>query len=298
MNVVNKGTNSSVFLCQVWSETTKIQLLDSRRRVCFDPAKFWLIAHTNRNIKRFGCFSCFQPFQLKTNLTNTTERPQKKLLNHNWITDFSIYGLKLKLMKTSRKQKPLRANKTINRIENLTRRSTGRLAPSPEEVTIWPHSGSSERPGVTVTPTTNPCTLLVNIHTSELLAEEPEELREPDLQSAWDHSCRKTFFYSHINYINRCAVLVWTKLWLPFVFVTKKVQQALQKLWEEMSGAATSVRYTKDWAHEPFPDVNQTICEWKHSKYNIGRQKDLKHSETVEQCGDRLKIYNWPSGFD
>lgn len=45
-----------------------------------------------------------------------------------------------------------------------------------------------------------------------------------------------------------------------------------------MSGTATSGPHTEDWTYEPCPDVNQTICQWKHSKYNKGRQRDLKHS--------------------
>lgn len=59
-------------------------------------------------------------------------------------------------MKTTREEEQnhqrSHANKTINRIENLTSESTGRLAPSPGEITVWPHVGSSETSDSTQTP--------------------------------------------------------------------------------------------------------------------------------------------------
>lgn len=46
---------------------------------------------------------------------------------------------------------------------------------------------------------------------------------------------------------------------------------------------------TEDRACEPFTDMNQTICEWKQSKYNIGRRRGLikaLETETAEPRGD------------
>lgn len=46
-----------------------------------------------------------------------------------------------------------------------------------------------------------------------------------------------------------------------------------EELGERKSGTATSGCYTEARAYEPFPDINQKISQWKHSKYNKGRQR-------------------------
>lgn len=72
-------------------------------------------------------------------------------------------------------------------IENLTSKSTGRLAPSPGEVTVRPHPGSSGRSGPTMMPETKPCTF--HLSTSGELSHITH-----DLQSAWDqHSSQRSF---------------------------------------------------------------------------------------------------------
>lgn len=139
------------FFCQVWSETTAIQLLKARFTAMIKSAltmqKLWLVSHANRNMRSFvfHVWTC-KPvihtqrltclFQLKPDLVNINIKTKK---TESQTVLFTVLNEKIKF------HQMLCANKTINRIENLTSRSTGRLAPSLGEVTVWSHSVSRSK---------------------------------------------------------------------------------------------------------------------------------------------------------
>lgn len=220
-------------------------------------------------------------FQIKPNLVNINIKTKK---TESQTVMFTVLNEKIKFHQT------LCANKTINRIENLTSRITGRLAPSLGEVTVWSHSvsRSKNQPLYTACLSTSgehSPSRQVGRGARRVCSNGSQTYTKPETTDVGKHLSHSSF-----TVILTCGDIS-----------RRAVEMHLGRYKE-----STAEPMRKDeWISYIMPlnwglgiwtlNIYENICEWRYSKYNKGRQR--QHSKQRQECRI-MKIKYMRNSFD